>query len=61
MPIHERLIISDLQLVVITRQLGEEKGQAVLGKLRVLEKKMGLVLTLVWSRSCTLLNPYRLI
>ena len=37
----------ELQLVAKTRQLGQEPDEKLLSELRVLERKMGLVLTLV--------------
>jgi hypothetical protein len=43
----ERVVRSSLQLVIQTRTLSETPDEAMLKRLRILERKMGLVLTLV--------------
>jgi hypothetical protein len=61
-----RLVVSDecnmlmyerVQLSQKTRSLNEEPDQTMLARLRVLEKKMGLVLTLVRALLCIISRP----
>lgn len=50
--IHRKLTTKRVQLVAKTRQLSEEPDKTLLNQLRVLETKMGLVMTLVSERDC---------
>lgn len=47
-------VVSPLQLVIQTRALSETPDEAMLKRLRILERKMGLVLTLVRNNTAGL-------